>query len=48
MSGDDVEDDIRPESAPHSFYSQLIERARTNAHAIAAGDPVIDFEEVDP
>lgn len=43
----EVEDDIAAESRPRSAYGQQIERARTIAHAVAAGAPVIDFEEVD-
>lgn len=46
MTGlDDVEVDITTESGSRSAYGQLIERARTIAHAIAAGAPVINFEE---
>ncbi|MDH6279488.1 hypothetical protein [Prescottella agglutinans] len=48
MTGDDVEGDLIAETSRHSVYGPWIERARTNAHAIAAGAPVIDFEEVDP
>jgi hypothetical protein len=42
---DDVEVDITTEIGSRSAYGQLIERARTIAHAIAAGAPVINFEE---
>lgn len=46
MTGlDEVEDDITTEFGARSAYGQLIERARTIAHAIAAGAPVINFEE---
>lgn len=43
----DVEDDIAAEIESRSAYGQLIERARTIANAVAAGAPVIDFEEYD-
>ncbi|WP_175278655.1 hypothetical protein [Prescottella equi] len=46
MTGlEEVEDDITTECGSRSSYGQLIERARTIAHAVAAGAPFIDFEE---
>ncbi|WP_175279061.1 hypothetical protein [Prescottella equi] len=46
MTGfDEVEDDIATEIGPRSAYGQLIDQARTIAHAVAGGAPVIDFEE---
>lgn len=48
MTGhNEVEDDIAAEVGSRSVYGQLIERARTIAHAEVAGAPVIDFEEYD-
>lgn len=48
MTGlDEVKDEITTEIESRSAHGHLIERARTIAHAIAAGAPLIDFEEVD-
>lgn len=42
---DDIERDLLAETRLRSAHALLIEQRRANAHAIAAGAPVMDFEE---